>query len=533
MKTKYIFVSVLLSAMTFAGCVDMDTYPEGDIITQDQKDEVVGDDPSKAEAGVTAIFAQYSAYQTVVARHNDFGYPAVMLFTDTNGHDVVSEDNGYNWAGYDLDFSDRNYAGNEAKIVWHTLYQMVYAANNVVASINPETKDEPSAKFYLGQALAARAFDYWVLAQLYQFNYVDHKTALCVPIITEENMKEAPVDGCPRATVEEVYTQIISDIDTAIELLKSAQEDGQRRIDKRYVDLSVAYGLRARIHLTMEKWAEAAADAKEAINLSPATPYSVQAVSVPTMYDSNDASWMWGIVISESDRVVTSVLVNWPSHMGTFNYGYSNYSGGRQINKKLWKAIPESDVRKGWWVDESLKSKNLNDDYQDMIVEYGYPAYTQVKFAPYKEVVETTVNANDIPLMRIEEMYLIKAEGEAMSGKLSEAKATLESFVKAYRDPSFASKATSQEGVQEEVYFQRRVEFWGEGLSWFDIMRLKKPVDRRGGGYPDETMIFNISAGDNILLWRIPETEVQSNPLLKPEDNNPAAPFPTPVKDVE
>jgi hypothetical protein len=530
MKTKYLLILVAFSTIFFVGCVDMDTRPEGDIITSEQKDQVVADDPTKAEAGVTAIFSQFNTYMSVTgSRHNDFGYPSIMLFTDTNGFDYLSEDNGYNWTGNNLDFNDRNYAGNEAKIVWNTLYQMVYAANNVVASIDPES-DDPTSQFYLGQALAARAFNYWVLAQLYQFNYADHKTSPCVPLITEENALTVSVDGCERATVETVYTQIMADVNKAIELLTSAQAAGKKRKDKRYIDLGVAYGLRARVNLTMENWENAAKDAAEAIKSSGATPYSIAEVSVPTMYDSNDKAWMWGIVIAETDRVVTSGIVNWPSHMGSLNYGYANYSGGHQINKRLWSTIPSTDARKGWWLDENKLSSNLNNDYQEFVTDIGYAAYTQVKFAPYNNEVYTSVNANDIPLMRVEEMYLIKAEGEAMSGT-GDAKGTLEDFITTYRDPQYSCTASSAADIQEEIYRQRRIELWGEGLSWFDIMRLNKPVDRRGAGYPDPTMIFNIPAGDGILLWRLPEGEIQSNPLLDPEDNNPSVPFPTPVSE--
>lgn len=530
MKLKYISILVFLTAIFFVGCVDMDTFPEGDIITSDQKDEVVTDDPSKAEAGVTAIFAQFSSYMSITnTRHNDIGYPAVMLFTDTNGYDFLSIDNGYNWTGNSLDFSDRNYAGNEAKIVWNTLYQVIYAANNVVRSIDPKSEN-PTFQFYLGQALAARAFNYWILAQLYQFNYADHKTAPCVPIITEVNALTAPVDGCKRSTVEEVYAQISTDVNTAIDLLTTAQNAGERRRDKRYIDLSVAYGLRARINLTMEKWKDAADDAKKAISISGAKPYSITEVSVPTMNNSKDAAWMWGIVIAETDRVVTSGIVNWPSHMGTLNYGYANFSKGHQINKILWASIPETDVRKGWWLDENKKSGNLSETFQKFVTSKGYPAYTHVKFAPYNNTAGTTVNANDIPLMRVEEMYLIQAEGEAMSGT-GDAKSTLEGFVKTYRDPEYVCTASSPKDIQEEIFRQRRIELWGEGLSWYDIKRLKKPVDRRGAGYPDPAMIYNIAADDNILLWRLPDLEINSNKLLSPEDNNPAASRPSPVSE--
>lgn len=64
-------------------------------------------------------------------------------------------------------------------------------------------------------------------------------------------------------------------------------------------------------------------------------------------------------------------------------------------------------------------------------------------------------------------------------------------------------------------------------------MRLNKDVDRRGGLFPDATMIFNIPAGSNVLLWRIPESEIQANPSLAEGDNNPAAPLPDPVADIE
>lgn len=37
MKTKYIFASLLVASLTFAGCEDMDTLPEGSTVTSSQK----------------------------------------------------------------------------------------------------------------------------------------------------------------------------------------------------------------------------------------------------------------------------------------------------------------------------------------------------------------------------------------------------------------------------------------------------------------------------------------------------------------
>ena len=338
----------------------------------------------------------------------------------------------------------------------------------------------------------------------------------------------AALEGAPRATVEEVYTLILSDITSAIDNLESAQAAGVTRADKRYFDLAVAYGIRARVNLTMQKWTEAAADATKAIAETSAVPTGLTEANKPAFMDIAEKNWMWGIIISETDRVVTSGIVNWISHMGSFNYGYANFSGGKQINKLLYATISDSDVRKGWWTDADGVSENLTTEQQATIDSYGYTPYTQVKFAPYQNVMKNSTNANDIPLMRVEEMYLIKAEAEAMSGG---GNATLIDFVTTYRDADYSFASTNGAEIQEEVFRQRRIELWGEGLNWYDIMRLNKPVDRRGAGFPNAPVIFNIPAGDPLLLWRIPQKEIIANPALSEEDNNPTAPTPTPVAD--
>jgi len=529
---KYFIGLMAISLFFVVGCTDLDTLPEGDIVTTSIKEEVLKNDPSKAEAGVNAIFAQFSQHcpnEEALDRenHNDFGYPSVMMFTDMNGNDVLSEDIGYNWATDNLDYSDRDYTGRATQIIWNDMYKIISASNTIIGAISKETTD-PQSAYYLSQALSTRAFSYWILAQLYQFNYVGNESELCVPIITDENSNDAAIDGAPRATVQEVYTLITSDIDLSVSLLTLAEDNGIFRADKRYISLGVAYGLQARINLTMQNWAAAATAATNAIAASIATPASIADVSEPSFSEITENNWMWGIVISETDRVVTSGIVNWISHMGSLNWGYTFYNGGRQINKALFNTIPATDVRKGWWTGADGTSANLTAAQQAVMDGQGYRPYTHVKFAPYNDVLETTTNANDVVLMRIEEMYLIKAEAEAMSG--GNGIGTLTTFVQTYRDPSYTYAAAD---IQEEIFRHRRIELWGEGLNWFDIMRLNKGVDRRGAGYPNASMIFNIESGSDILLWRIPEAEIQANVGMSEGDNNPSAPAPSPVPDTE
>ena len=151
--------------------------------------------------------------------------------------------------------------------------------------------------------------------------------------------------------------------------------------------------------------------------------------------------------------------------------------------------------------------------------------YVNTKFGAYQSVFGNTTNASDWPLMRVEEMYLIKAEAEAMSGNLAAGKSTLENFVQAYRDPSFVSKATSPQQFQDEVWLQRRMELWGEGHSLFDLLRLKKPVIRKNTNY-HASVQFNLEPESQIMIYRIPQCEMETNTGISDADNNPAAPQP-------
>lgn len=531
---RYLSSAVILSALFLSGCSSLlDTEPFGSYVTSDQKEDVVSSNPDMVSASVNGITTMFSVFGAVTGTsdpdHYDFGYPAIMLFMDGRGTDLVSPDIGYNWFAYGLDMlSDHRYNSTPTRLVWETFYNQIYAANQVISVMDAESEDSVS-QFYLAQALAIRAFDYFHLAQIYQHTYKGHETDPCVPLILESNANEAAANGCARSSVQEVYDQILSDLDLAVSLLEKTSE---KRADKRYVNLSVALGLRARVHLVMQHYAEALADASAVIANGDAVPKSLQDAAKPSFKELVEEDWLWGISIAETDRVVTSGIINWPSHMGSLNYGYASVGAWRSINKKLFARIPATDVRKGWFLDENGFSANLSEEQQDYVSSAGCTPYTQVKFAPYKDEIYTSTNANDIPLMRVEEMYLIKAECEAQTGDAAAAAATLNDFVGTYRDSAYAFGGSSKDAVLDEVYFQRRVELWGEGIVYFDILRLNKGFDRRGAGF-EENYVFVIAPEDPILIYQIPNSEIQANKLLTEADNNPGASTPAPVPDLD
>ena len=528
MKYLKIVAASLLGAAALVSCnSQLDVETLGGYASTEQKNQVVSANPERIEATVTGAAAALNQYMLFGSRHNDFGYPSIMLMLDHRGQDLVGLDVGYNWYGYYEDYSDVDYSYYMVNLIWQPLYKQVKAANEIVALI-PATTTDDALKFDLAQGLAFRAFAYFNLAQLFQFTYKGNETKPCVPLVLDTNADDAAANGCPRSTVQDVYTQIMKDLDEAVTLLSG---NPTVRGDKRYFDECVARGLRARVELVMNDWDAAAADAQYVIANSGATPLSQADASVPGFETLDANNMLWGVVIEETDRVVTSGIVNFPSHMGSFNYGYASVGAWRKINKGLYNSIPATDVRKNWFLDAAGKSATLTTAQQSYITAKDAPAYTQVKFAPYKGELGTSTNACDVPLMRIEEMYLILAEAQAMgSAGAATGKATLQSFVSTYRDPAYTTAVSTPTGVQEEVWMQRRVELWGEGQSYFDILRLNKGIDRRGGGY-DAAYIFNIPAGDPCQIYPIPLSEINSNAQISDADNNPTATQPKPVAD--
>lgn len=546
MKNLNKYLTIAFAASVMASCADLDTEYYGSYVTDAQKESTLKQNPDMALAAVTSVSSEFGSYYGQYSdSHWDFGYPSIMMGLDGQTADMMAKIPYTSSHIYWFAYVNPTPQGVPTGMMWTHLYKQIKNANSLLTSIPAESAAQNAElKFYRAQGLAVRAFDYWVLGQCYQFNYafVDPETATTVPLITEQNQETVATDGAPRATVKEHYEFLIKDLDEAVTLLTDAKIDPSSVMSdkpKRMVSLATALGLRARVYLTMHEYAKAAADAQAAIDAFSGRPYTRAEVSTPTFTNSDDPAWMWSIVVASTDRPTTTGICNWPSQMGSFNDGYCNFSGWRWCNKILFESIPSSDVRKGWFLDENYTSPNLSASEQEYLNQYigegSYAAnstdimpYTQVKYGVAGGGLGGTTTGYEVPLMRIEEMYLILAEAQAMSGSVTTGAKTLTDFIVANRDPKYKVTTTDPAEFQEEVWRQRRIELWGEGLAFFDVMRLNKDVDRRGGAAMD-AYNFYIPAKDPVLIYCIPLNEINTNPQISSEDNNPISSRPTPV----
>ena len=531
---KYILFT--LAGLSFCACDDFDEITaQGDGITKAQDMEAKGYSDERADASFNGMFTMMGKRKIVFpssSRADDFGFIAMAISQDAEAADFVYPNSGYNWFSVCGQLTSRTPSYANPFIRYSMPYQQIKVANDIIASYPEEVTDSVAIN-HIAQARAIRAFDYMSLAPYFQFSYAaGAKEEPCVPLVTTETKDFA---NNPRVKVETIYKTVIEDLTWAIEHLDS------KRKSKMYINKNVALGLRARAYLATEQWALAAADAKAA--RQDLTPASIADVSTPSFYNIEDKNWIWGYDMTP--EVSGSEYATWPSWLGSFSA--NAYSCGAQvyaqINKILYDKIDDTDVRKGWWVDANLHSPLLKSvtwagvsgdaistlEIKD--VKEAYLPYTNVKFGAFKYPTET--NEEDFPFMRVEEMILIEVEGLAKSGKEAEAKTLLEDFVKTYRNPSYVIPNASVRSFADEIWFQRRIELWGEGFGWSDIMRLNKPLVRFHKGAESncpDAYRFNLPAKDPWMLMRFPQDETNYNMGII---NNTGGSAPTPELNPE
>ncbi len=518
-NNKYTSVLAIASMVALGACSDIDDIvPEGGTMLETQLKATTSIIPGRADATFSGMYTKLgdplSFGRFASERPDDFGFVMMAFSNDLEAADIVGQNNNYNWFSTCSELTTRNADYANPYIRYRGVYDEVARANDVIKAygeITAETSAE--IKYKVAQAYAVRAFCYLNIAPYFQFNYKTSSDKPCVPLVTETT---TDFTNNPRATVKEIYDQIVSDLDFAI-----ANLEGYTRPDKSKIDRQVAYGLRARANLDMGKYAEAASDAAAAAQGY--TPASIAEVSTPSFYNITDHNWLWGYDMTMD---VAKAFPYATSSSWIRSFSANGYSAGTGtyfcINNLLYNKIPESDVRKGWWVNTDLYSPLLDnltfgqlkgqqiatEEIDD--VKLIFLPYTNVKFGMY--TIGGTTNEEDWPFMRVEEMLLIQAEGLIKSGQTAAGVQVLNDFVRTYRDPQYNAEATGRK-IEDEVWFQRRVELWGEGFSNSDTRRLGKPLVRFHGSDSNwpQAFRFNMTADDGWWLLRFCTNELNTN----------------------
>ena len=485
MKIRIILIlagfSFIIST-TFTGCIE-DTIP-----TNTVTDEVLRSSTKAVEALMLAIPA-YANDLTAVSSdysHNEWGYGSIIMIRNVMTEEFTKATTSFGHFNSWMQNLNQGEGWRTGQFHWFFLNKWVLTTNLLFEAIDPATASGPQLE-YLGIGHAFRAFIYLEMAQMYEFLENDKTNRITlsgndilnytVPIVTEHTT-DSEARNNPRVHRNVMVEFLLSDLNKAEELLASYS-----RPNKSLPNLAVVFGIKARLYMWIANYEKAEEYARRAINAPGGHRPLTEAEWHNTSSGFNTLatpSWMWGTQQLAENASVATGIVNWTSWMSNeARFGYAAAGPRSMIDRRTYDLIDNDDWRKLSWkapADHPLAGLT---PYIDDAYGATFPAYSSVKFRPNSgNMAEYRVGAaSAFPFMRIEEMYFIEAEAAAHQDA-ARGKDLLEAFMKQHRFDSYVCAATDRDGVVDEIFFQKRIEFWGEGISFFDYKRLDKPVSR-------------------------------------------------------
>ena len=514
---KYILVA-LAPALLLSSCMQ-EVTPLNGSATESQ----VMNSPLALQALTAAIpTAMYLPGSYNSSLHCDFGYPAIRMITDAMLEEkiVVGDNTGYDWFGAWATGRSQGDGYAYAQYFWYFYYKWIKNTNDLIRMINDmEVANgglDADQKAYLGIAYTYRALYYLDLVRLYEFkpnNYTSRPEVeglACVLALETETMEGARENG--RAKVEDVYAQIFADLAKAEELLA-----GYKRTSIAMPDLSVVYGLYAKAYLEFgEKdntaFAKAAEYARKAVAQGKYTALTQKQWEDPINgfnTHSSNSSWMWALTTSSEN---IDNLHNFFAHASQEgSWGYTPLSMPAVLSS-FFDRISDADFRKHSWIDPDREYayQSCYPNAEEYIATLR--DHVSIKFRPYQGDTEDYAvgNVGEINMMRMEEMLFIEAEAEGRAN-LENGKALLKSIMdKRITDGSYVCAATDFATFQEELIFQKRVEFWGEGVAMFDCKRANIGVTRGYVG-TNAPATYCLNTEGRSPFWNIVITQQETN----------------------
>lgn len=515
------FITAGFFALTLVntGCVE-ETIPANGTATEKQ----VGESSAATEALVMAMPA-YCHTVTFDTRHFSFGYGAMMHIRDLQTGDCAMDESDY--AVWFNNWTRNKYMGQDyicAQFEWLYYYSFMQSVNNVISAINPESATSEQLG-WLGAAYAYRAMLYLDLARMYEYLPCDVTSninedgndvaGLTVPIV-KAGMSESDARNNPRVPHAEMAAFIEEDLNEAEKYLPKLTDTKGKILP----DLACAYGLKARLYMWDEQYDKARTYARKAIDETSSKPMTEkECLNTTTGFNVADP-WMWAAQQTSTTRTVTTGLVNWTSWVANqTTYGYSSLPGDPffMIDRRMYERISDTDFRK---LEFKAPAGSVLEDkvaFVDAQFKSILPTYSSVKFRPGQGNFKTPTVGSAVayPLMRVEEMYFIEAEAAAHQDA-SQGISLVQDFMTKYRDPQYTCGVSAKDDVVEEIVFQKRVELWGEGLSFFDYKRLNMSVTHgyEGTNVSDELARLNTNGRPAWMNWVIVLREYESNEAL-------------------
>jgi hypothetical protein len=525
MKAKFIilrFVLIFGIILGLSSCDEdfLQTYPTDAVSTEIAMGST--ENMMLAINGVhRAIYAQngfISAYA---------GQEFLIPTADYGASDALHSTPGNGWHRSRIQWTMHTSADrSDVEFTWWFYYNIIGSVNNIINAAG-DLQDSQDLNNILGQCYTYRAWAHFQLVQFFGKAYMigNPATDLGVPIMTAT---EPPYAGKPRATVQAVYDQIISDLTDA----KTYFADASPREDLSHLNIDVTNGVAARVYLTKGDWANAATSANAARQ-----GYSLmnEAEYKSGFNNWDNPEWIWG---SHMIQDQTAYYYSYFYYCANNFNGSQNRSNPKFMNHLLYAQISPTDYRgdlilpdapstfDAWNAGENAGRYVDAAEYTAAVAAYRAIVNnsTSHNMVPYMHIKLSqsngaTIDPMDVIHMRASEMYLIEAEARARTGTQDAAAAALLFDLVSERDPAYALSVNTGQALIDEILLHRRIELFFEGFRWFDMLRNDEELDLAGTGADPDLYIDGIYQARPSVnpkwVFLIPQREINANNLTQ------------------
>ncbi len=390
----------------------------------------------------------------------------------------------------DIDLFNLDPTNSEILKIWREGYQVIQRANGVLTNIDAIDFDSNLKSQYTGESLALRALTYFDLVRIYGG----------VPLVTTADADIAESYNTPRASVAEVYSQIVTDLTSAIPMLPVSYSSGESgRITK-----GAAQTLLGQVYLTQKNFSDAATQFGLVIGSG--------TYGLLDTYEENFAVGMqgnmesvWQILFKSGAGSMGSSYPNWhaPQNSAGILVPAGGSYGFNQVTTDMYDTYEAGDLRR----DVSIGLGFTDNDGLWVPSKY---IKLYVDIDPGKGSNDSDADWN---VFRYSHVLLMAAEAINENGGPT---AQSYEYINAVRTRAGLADLSglNQGSFRDAVYHEQRVEVAFEGHRWFDLVRTGRAIsvmNSKVGGDPDSTVGPGEPISDFQLLYPIPESVVATS----------------------
>lgn len=423
---------------------------------------------STANAAITSIFAQ-------MASQSGTPFSNLAWLTGLSSDEFIN----YSTAPNVPDFYTNSLTPSNTMVAayfWTPYYNMIYQANAIIEGLEGNDLIEGHvSKQINGEARFIRAFYLFYLTNMFGD----------IPIITSTDYRLNAIKT--RNTEEQVYQQIITDLEEACNLLGQnyfANDGKTNSVERIRPNLATAQAMLARVYLFMDRFEEAERLATAVIE----NQAYYFGEDLDEVFLKNNPEAIWQIQPAPNQA---------SSFAGLF----------------VLSGAPSAGLQRSVALSRDLL--NQFEPYDHRLTKYIGTITTQNQMYSFvnKHKVNVANSTEYTMIIRLSELYLIRAESRIRLQKTVEGLADINKIRRRSGATEYSIESLYPD-LELIIEKERMIELFGEGHRWFDLRRtgrinevMTEAIKAKGG-------TWNLHA----QFFPIPETERSANPNLSQND---------------